>query len=125
MQKLGCCNIMLKLQLGSIKILFQKSIVNIEHHYNTPFYTLMHRFIAIKCIQHIRNELERVNFVGSNKDVCGCFIRTKHVLPCACQLPSLQIQGETILLESIHVFWKKLYIEEHEVTQENSGHNWI
>ena len=30
-------NTMLKLQLGSIRVSFQKSIVNIEHRYNTPF----------------------------------------------------------------------------------------
>lgn len=60
-------------------------------------------------------------FVGSNKVVCGCFIRTMHGLPCMCELTSLQIQGYVVPLESIHVFWKKLQIEEHEVTIEESG----
>lgn len=55
------------------------------------------------------------------KDVCGCFIRTTHGLPCVCQLVGIQIQGEVVPLESIHVFWKKSYIQEHGVTQEDSG----
>lgn len=65
--------------------------------------------------------MERVKSVGSNKDVCGCFIRTKHKLPCACQLFGLQVQDEHVPLESIHVFWKKLYNQEHGVTQEDNG----
>lgn len=65
--------------------------------------------------------LEMVKFVGSNKTACGCIIRTRHELPCACELAGLQIQGDHIPLESIHVFRKKLYIKEHEVTNEDSG----
>lgn len=76
----------------------------------------MHDFVSRQCMQHVKKELERIKFVGCDKDACGCFIRTTHGLPCACELACLRIQGESILLESIRVFWKKLYIEEHEVT---------
>lgn len=97
----------------------QKSIVNIEHQYNTLFYFRLHDFVSRHCIQHVVKELEKVKFIGSEKDACGCFIRTTHGLPCACQLAGIQIQGEHVLLESIHVFWNKLNIEEHKVTQED------
>lgn len=42
-------------------------------------------------------------------------------LPCVCQLAGIQIQCDLVLLESIDVLWKKLNIEENEVTQEDSG----
>lgn len=60
-------------------------------------------------------------FVVSNKYACGCFMRTIHELPCACQLVGLQIQGEFFPLESINVFFKKLYIQKHDVSEEDGG----
>lgn len=56
--------------------------------------------------------------VGVDKVASGCFIRATHGLPCACELASLKIQGYLVALESIHVFWKKLHIEEHKVIEE-------
>lgn len=67
-------NTMLKLHLGSIRVSFQKSVVNIEYLYNTPFYTNLHYFVSRLCIQHIEKELGRVKFVGASKDAYGCFI---------------------------------------------------
>ncbi|XP_058733832.1 uncharacterized protein LOC131605502 [Vicia villosa] len=84
-------NIMLKLQLGSIRVSFQKSIVNIENWYNTPFYSKLHSFVSKQCIQLIGIELERVKFVG---------------------IP--------IPLESIHVFWTKLQISKYEGVEEKA-----
>lgn len=82
---------MLKLQLGLIRVSFQKSIVNIEHQYNTLFYTKFHGFVPRQCIQHIRKEIERIKFIGASQDACGFFIRTIHGLLCACQLSGFQI----------------------------------
>lgn len=48
--------------------------------------------------------MKRVKFVGSDKDVCGCFIRITHGLCCACEPACFQIQGEFVPLESIYVF---------------------
>lgn len=50
-------NTMFKLHLRSIRVLFQKSIVNIEHRYNTPFYTNLQRFVSRQCVQHNQKEL--------------------------------------------------------------------
>ncbi|XP_058782846.1 uncharacterized protein LOC131657468 [Vicia villosa] len=105
-------NTMLKLQLGSIKASFQKSIVNTEHRYNTPFYSKFHSFVSRQCIQLIGNELEIVKFVGSRKERCGCYIRTTHGFPCACQLAGFQILGTPIPLEIIHIFWTKQFSQE-------------
>ncbi|XP_050877072.1 uncharacterized protein LOC127080822 [Lathyrus oleraceus] len=114
-------NTMLKLQLGSIRVSFQKSIDNIEHRYNTPFYTNLHGFVSRKFIHHIRKKLQRVKYIGTSKYACGCFIRIRYGLPCACQLVGFQIQGKLVPLDPIHVFWKKLHIEEHGVNHEDTG----
>ncbi|CAL5215333.1 unnamed protein product [Lathyrus oleraceus] len=87
---------MFKLQLGSIRASFQKSISNIEYRYDTPFYTNLHGFVSRQCIHHIWIELEKVKFIGTSKDACGCFIRITHGLPCACQLAGFQIQGKHV-----------------------------
>lgn len=114
-------NTMLELQLGSIRVSIPKSVCDIEHRCNTQFYSRLHSFILRQCIQHIGKELEMIKFVGCDKTTCGCFIKTTHGLPCVCELAGYQIQRELIPLDSIHVFWGKIFIEEHEVTQEDSG----
>ncbi|XP_050875735.1 uncharacterized protein LOC127079397 [Lathyrus oleraceus] len=76
---------------------------------------------SIKCIQHIGKEQERVKFIGVSKYAYGCFIRTTHGLPYACQLAGFQIQGNHVPLDLIHVFWKKLHIEEHDVGHKANG----
>lgn len=102
-------------QIGAIIKSFQKSVANIEHQYKTLFNSRLYYFISRQCTQHIAKELERVKFVGTDKVVCGCFIRITHGLLCACDLVGLQIQGYTNPLRSIRVTWKKLHIEEHQV----------
>lgn len=62
-----------------------------------------------------------VKIVGYEKVECGCFIRKTHGLPYACELASLQIQGYNVPFESIHMFWKKLHIKEHDAIEEDSG----
>ncbi|XP_050876316.1 uncharacterized protein LOC127080021 [Lathyrus oleraceus] len=120
-RSLDVVNIVLKLQLGSIKVSFQKIIANIEHRYNTSFYSRLHGFVSRQYIQYIGKELERIKFVGCDKEACSCFTRTTYGLPCASEFAGYQIQGEVILLESIYAFLKKLFIEAHEVIEEQSG----
>src|SRR3954470_18061676 len=95
-------------------------MVNIEHRYNTPFYSKLHNFVSRKYIQIIGKELERVKFVGASKERYGCYIRTTHGLPCVCQLFGYQILCLPIPLETIHVFWTKLQISEHDVSLDES-----
>lgn len=82
-------NTVLKLQLSSIRVLFQKSVVNIEHRYTTSFYFRLHDLFQD---QKIGKKLERIKFVGYDKLVCGCFIIKTHGLLCVCELAGYQIQ---------------------------------
>lgn len=91
--------------------------ISITLHFNPDCTTLFQ--------DSVYNTLERIQSVGYEKSACGCFIRITHGLSCACEFAGYQIQGEPIPLELIHVFWKKLFIEEHRVTEKKMGHNWI
>lgn len=97
-------NTMLKLQLGVIRALFQKSVLNIKHWKNTSLYSIMNDFVSRHCMQHVVTELEIVKRVGADKVACGYFIRTTHGLPCAHELANIKIQGYLIPLKSIHLF---------------------
>ncbi|GAU43672.1 hypothetical protein TSUD_302350 [Trifolium subterraneum] len=49
--------------------------------------------------------------VGTNKNLCGCALRSTHELPCACELSGYTLSGVPIPLDSIHGHWKKLTME--------------
>ena len=57
-------------------------------------------------LNEITVEYERVASVGKNPSRCGCFMRSTHCLPCACEL-SKYVVG-SIPLETIHIFWWRL-----------------
>ncbi|GAU37422.1 hypothetical protein TSUD_395410 [Trifolium subterraneum] len=40
--------------------------------------------------------------VGTNKNLCGCALRSTHELPCACELSGYTLRGVPIPLDSIH-----------------------
>ena len=69
-------NTMLKLQLDSIRVSFQKSVVNIDHRYNTPIYSKLHGFVSRQCIQLIGKELERVKYVVTLEQHMGYHVRS-------------------------------------------------
>ncbi|XP_058763165.1 protein FAR1-RELATED SEQUENCE 5-like [Vicia villosa] len=82
--------------------------------------TTTNSFVSRQYIQLVGKELEKFKFAGASKERCGCYIRTTHGLPCACQLGGYQILGIPIPLETIHVFWMKLQILEYEVSPDES-----
>ncbi|XP_073225484.1 uncharacterized protein [Cicer arietinum] len=104
-------NMMLKNQICIIQSSFQKTIKDVEHGYNSSFFQSLHHCVSRKCFKKIDKQLQRVKIVGTDKTICGCSIRTTHGLPCACELAKLQISGNVIPLDSIHVFWRKLSLE--------------
>lgn len=71
-------------------------------------------------MQHIMKYFERVKRFGPKKVACKCFIKTTHGLSYACELANIQIQGDHVTLESIHMFWSRLHIKENEVIEEGS-----
>ena len=57
-------------------------------------------------LNHIAEELDRVNSIGIDSARCGYSLRVTHGLPCACEL-GRYVAG-VISLESVHMFWRRL-----------------
>jgi len=99
------------LQVGKIKASFQKSFYYTEHIHSGPFYHNLRSFVSRDAMTLISDEFERVGAVGTNKNLCGCALRSTHELPCACELSGYTLKGVPIPLDSIHGHWKKLTME--------------
>jgi alpha-glucosidase len=59
----------------------------------------------------ISDEFERVGIVGTDKNICGCTLRSTCGLPCACELGRYTLSSVLIPLDSIHGHWKILTME--------------
>ncbi|KAI5435375.1 hypothetical protein KIW84_021980 [Lathyrus oleraceus] len=101
----------LRLQLGNIRASFQKSFYEVEHTHISPFYGYLRGSISRAALRRIVEELLRVDYVGTNRKICGCTLRTSYGLPCACQLGRYALGGIPIPIDVVHVHWRKLTME--------------
>ncbi|KAI5395777.1 hypothetical protein KIW84_062092 [Lathyrus oleraceus] len=85
----------LRLQLGNIKASFQNSFYEVEHAHISPFYGYLRGSVSRAALRRIAEELLRVDYVGTNKKICGCTTRKSYGLPCACE--SLDVIGKRAL----------------------------
>jgi alpha-glucosidase len=99
------------LRIGNIRASFQKSFYYTERMHNGPFFQNLRGFVSRAAMTHIVKELKRCAYVETNKDICGCTLRSTCGLPCACELSGYKLTGVPIPLDSIHVHWKKLTME--------------
>ncbi|XP_045810534.1 uncharacterized protein LOC123904975 [Trifolium pratense] len=70
----------------------------------------------------ISDEMKRIDIVGTNKNLCGCKLRSTCALPCACELSGYTTSGVPIPLDSVHSHWKKLTMEEPLEDDTNDGY---
>ncbi|CAK8541821.1 unnamed protein product [Lathyrus sativus] len=101
----------LKLQLSKIRASFQKSFDEVEHAHVSPFYNNLRGSVSRDALRCIAEELKRVDYVGTNKEICRCTLRTTYRLPCACELIGYRIDGIPIPIDAMHVHWRKLSME--------------
>ncbi|CAK8531567.1 unnamed protein product [Lathyrus sativus] len=101
----------LKLQLGNIRASFQKSFYEVEHAHVSPFYNNLRGSVSRDALRRIAEELKRVDYVGTNKKICRCTLRTTYELPFACELTGYRIDGIPIPIDVVHVHWRKLSME--------------
>jgi hypothetical protein len=99
------------LRIGNIRASFQKSFYYTERMHNGPFFQNLRGFVSRAAMTHIVKELKRCAYVETNKDICGCTLRSTCGLPCACELSGYKLTGVPIPLDSIHVHWKKFTTE--------------
>ncbi|KAI5415151.1 hypothetical protein KIW84_040562 [Lathyrus oleraceus] len=101
----------LRLQLGNIRASFQKSFYKVEHAHISPFYGYLRGSVSRAALRRIAEELLRVDYVGTNRKICGCTLRTSYGLPCACELGRYTLGGILIPIDVVHVHWRKLTME--------------
>ncbi|KAI5427084.1 hypothetical protein KIW84_032494 [Lathyrus oleraceus] len=101
----------LRLQLGNIRASFQKCFYEVEHAHISPFYGNLRGSVSRAALRRIAEELLRVGYVGTNRQICGCTLRLSYVLPCACELGRYAPGGIPIPIDVIHFHWRKLTME--------------
>ncbi|KAI5423603.1 hypothetical protein KIW84_046511 [Lathyrus oleraceus] len=67
--------------------------------------------VSRAALRRIAEELLRVDYVGTNRQICGCTLRTSYGLPCACELGRYTLGGIPIPVDVVHVHWRKLTME--------------
>ncbi|KAI5427431.1 hypothetical protein KIW84_032738 [Lathyrus oleraceus] len=90
---------------------FQKSFYEVEHAHISPFYGYLRGSVSRAALRRIAEELLRVDYVGTNRQICGCTLRTSYGLPCACELGRYALGGIPIPIDVVHVHWRKLTME--------------
>ncbi|KAI5408301.1 hypothetical protein KIW84_054212 [Lathyrus oleraceus] len=68
----------LRLQLGNIRASFQKSFYEVEHARISPFYGYLRGSVSRAALRRIVEELLRVDYVGTNRQICGCCRNAKN-----------------------------------------------
>ena len=101
-------NNMIKLHHTELKASFEHSIHRQIHIYNTPVYKHLNGRVSRRVLDHIADELVRVNTVGIDSSACGCVLKVTHGIPCACELARYTMHYIPIPLESINSHWTRL-----------------
>ncbi|KAI5414621.1 hypothetical protein KIW84_040197 [Lathyrus oleraceus] len=91
----------LRLQLGNIRASFQKSFYEVEHAHVSPFYGYLRGSVSRAALRRIAEELLKVDYVGTNRQICGCTLRTSYGLPCACELGRYRVGGIPIPIDVV------------------------
>ncbi|KAL5149611.1 PKS-NRPS hybrid synthetase [Glycine soja] len=107
-------NNMITLQHTQIKASFETSTHVVEH----VFQKNLIQEAAWNGFK-IAAEFERVHYAGKNPSSCGCVVRTTLGLPCASELS--KYVGGCILLDSIHMFWRRLSFLDQGLSEPEVG----
>ncbi|KAI5401505.1 hypothetical protein KIW84_066106 [Lathyrus oleraceus] len=81
----------------------------------------INRVLHLAALRRIAEELWRVDYVGTNRQICGCTLRTSYGLPCACELGRYRLDGIPIPIDAVHVHWRKLTMEVELEVGEDDG----
>jgi len=109
-------NKMIILQHNAMKASFQKSLHVVGHQFKVTTYKKLLYFVSKYALNLIVEELDRVKYVGFDKNRCGgCSLTCTHNLPCTCQLASFGVGS--VPLKSVHVIWSQLSSEDIAIQQ--------
>ncbi|XP_073226890.1 uncharacterized protein [Cicer arietinum] len=80
---------------------FQKRFYDEVHEHGNPFYHRLNTFVLREAQIHIIEEYEKVEWVSTDKSVCGCSLRRTYELPCACELTQYKLIGKRVLKSKV------------------------
>lgn len=99
---------LLVLQHTEIKASFEKSLIFVRHEFMKNLFQEMLGFVSHAGLDYILGESKRMDYVGTNDNVCGCTLRKTHGLPCAHEMTTYKENGRPIPLDCVHYHWRKL-----------------
>ncbi|KAH1253373.1 hypothetical protein GmHk_04G010061 [Glycine max] len=100
-------NNMMTLQHTQIKASFETSTHFVGHVYKKTLFKRLLGMVSRYALNEIAAELDSVQYFGNDSSSCGCAMRSTHGFPCACELSRYVVAS--ITLESVHMFWRRLY----------------
>ncbi|KAH1192837.1 hypothetical protein GmHk_19G053981 [Glycine max] len=108
-------NNMITLQHVEIKASFETSTHVVGHVYKKTLYKRLVGMVSRDTLNQIASEVDRLCYLSKNPSSCGCVMRSTHGLPCACELS--RYTAGSIPLESVHMFWRRLYFSYQELCE--------
>ena len=69
------------MQHNEIKASFEHNIHIVGHTFNVQLYKRLRGFVSRYTLNHIANEVHRMQFIGVDMSRCGCIVRSTHGLP--------------------------------------------
>lgn len=111
----------LKLQLGNIIASFQKTFYEVEHVYTSSFYGNLCGSVLRTALRCIVKEFFRVDYMGTNIQICGCAIRISRGLHCTCELGRYIVVSDMIPIYDVHIHWRKLAMEGQQEVDTDDG----
>ncbi|KAL7601776.1 uncharacterized protein LOC111881990 [Lactuca sativa] len=99
-------------QLTLIYESFENSLTVRYNHLNLSCFQLLRGHVSNEALDIILGEVQRLGDLMLDSSNCGCKLRNSCGLPCACMLSFYSILGESIPLDSIDIFWRKLDISD-------------
>ncbi|XP_022025181.1 uncharacterized protein LOC110925532 [Helianthus annuus] len=94
-------------QYTIVKDSFEKSRTVVMHKHNLPMLKLLRGFISHEALDIIIAERRL------NRSHCRCQVRKCYALPCACEISKYKKAGQSIPLDSVDEFWRKLELPVH------------
>ncbi|XP_076918997.1 uncharacterized protein LOC143579637 [Bidens hawaiensis] len=104
----GVIDQIVKSQHKAIKGTFEESHNKLMNGHNIPLFKELRGKVSKLTLGLLVKELERMNKLIEYEYGCGCHLCTSCSLPCACMLSNYLTAYETIPLDSIDIFYKKL-----------------
>lgn len=104
-------NAMVEAQLIEIRYSLEESINRHGITFCAPPYQHLVGRVSAHCLDLLDMEVERQKDLGDRvNEHCGCVLRRKCGLPCACELRRCIDESGDIYLDRVYVYWKTLWI---------------